>query len=133
MRNFEQENETKSINELIYGTQLSLISKKGKIKKLSCFYLLEDDPTFLQRLSKKKKFYKTRIDLLSITNISDKIEIRIKKSKLNEDNFLNITYKTLEKENNLLILYFENKTKKNTFWQGLQYFLVECYKNMEVG
>lgn len=128
IKSFPREKLDAALNLLIYGITISknYKSKSAKLFHHCIFYLLEDDPDFLQWLSHLKPYNKTRIDLKTIKNITDNpnFDSKIQKKfqnfkKINR--MLFISYGDLIEENKVIILKFRKEETKMLFWQGIQY------------
>lgn len=59
-----------AISMLIYGTKATKIRRRGKSSVETYFYILEDNPRYLQWLSKNKLYIQSRINLLEIMDIT---------------------------------------------------------------
>lgn len=89
---------------------------------LCFFYILEDDQTFLQWLSAKKEYSKSRINLKSITDISDNPTWKTKINFEKSNTLLAICYRDNNEIERELVLKFQSEEKKLLWWQGNQYF-----------
>lgn len=105
---------------MIYGKPvLKKYTKKRRMLHSALVFLHEDDFSYLQWISKRKMYADSRIDLKSVTNISDEPTQNALK-KLKRDNLLVLTVG--EKLNDYLALEFPNLQTKQLWWQGIQYF-----------
>lgn len=125
-KDFEQSDINKCINLLIYGTPIKRITKKVyKRPKPTMFYIWESDLTKLQWISKNKSLRDCRIDIKTISHISE-LPTYIKAKaieKYDSSLLLSIHYG----QNEELVLLFNDQRTKFDWWCGLQYFVEEAH------
>ena len=132
-RAFPDLNPNKCVNRLIYGSVIDKITKNGEGKTHPIFfYILEDDLTQLQWISNSKKFRDTRIDLQTVTSISDMPTHAKKKllTRYQASGLLSVHYGLNSSEE--LLLHFEDEKVKREWWCGLQYFIEEAQKEYSI-
>ena len=122
---FENHALNESINLVSYGVKISKVCKKGKFSHRCIFYILEDDPSFLQWISSKKSYITSRINLSSVSSISDRPNWKLPGKLSKEPHVLCITYGDSLGDNHDLILNFVDSNTKMLFWQGLQHFILK--------
>jgi len=94
---------------LSYGTYAAKHFKKGKKEHMRFFYILEDDTRFLQWISPRKPFTKSRIHLGEVKDFSTEVHW----SALNKSNahFLRIQTNLQE-----LVLEFDTAQRRDEFY-----------------
>lgn len=116
-----------AINMLIYGSTICKYSKAGNFRHRCVFYILEDDSDYLQWLSSKKEYIKTRINLKNIKNIYHDPSSDSKILKIFKHMYKNVLFVNYEDENSekdeTLVLKFSNEEDKLLWWQGMSYFI----------
>jgi len=125
-KEFETTDINTCINLLIYGTPIKRITKKiYKRPKPTMFYIWEHDMTKLQWISKTKDLRDCRIDIKTISHISE-LPTYIKSKaieKYDSSLLLSIHYG----QNEELVLLFNDEKMKRDWWCGLQYFIEEAH------
>lgn len=116
-----------AINMLIYGSTVSKYSKTGNFRHSCVFYILEDDSDYLQWLSSKKEYIKTRINLKNIKNIYQDPSSDSKILKIFKHMYKNVLFVNYEDENSekdeTIVLKFLNEEAKLLWWHGVAYFI----------
>jgi len=128
-KKFEEETLNRAINLLIYGKKLLKFCKSGKMAHNCYFYILEDYPSYLQWISKKKIYGNSRIDLTKITNISDNPTWKIAGLLKRMSNLLCLTYENSSQKEVEILLKFPNEETKLFWWQGIQYFIKKAFES----
>ena len=120
---FSNENLEKSINLLVYGVTILKFYRSSKLSHFCQFYILEDDPDYLQWISALKPYSKSRIDIKTIKYITDDPQIAKIGKKYSKSAKREILYISSgdNNQNKVLILKFKDENIKAIFWQGLQY------------
>ena len=121
-REFPKEvNVQKGIDRLSYGMNIYKLTRKGKsAKKLVTFYISDEDATKLQWISHLKDVRNSRLDLCTVSSVSDSPSFPLpKKMKLSIPLLLTIFYGS---DQNLLLI-FQNPEEKMEWWAGLEYFI----------
>ena len=131
IKSFPPETLDKAINLLSYGLRISKHFKSAKFFHHCFFYLLEDDPDYLQWLSHLKPYNRTRIDLKTIKHITDNpsFDSKIQKKFLKFpklSRLLFISYDDLIEDKKVLILKFQREETKMLFWQGIQHLSMKA-------
>lgn len=115
----------KGINRLSYGMFISKIKKpkKSQLQQV-CLYIHDEDTTKLQYISSIKEPKKSKIDLLSVTSVSDSLSVPLHK-KLKQYNSLLLTvfYGSAQE----LLLIFKTLEEKMEWWAGLEYFIKRAH------
>ena len=115
---FPQDTLSKAINLLVYGSKVYKFSHRTTKRHQRLFYIYENDDSFLQWISPKKKYLNSRLDLRKVTNISEetitKLPQSVKKKPL-------LCIETTGKPY-VLVLEFPNPELRLLWWQGLDYF-----------
>jgi hypothetical protein len=84
------------------------------------FYILDEDPKILQWISPLKKFEVSRIELSSVKKIKDLPSFPLPKlDEEDEEMVLTIEHG----DNKELVLIFEDRGKKELWWQGIEHFI----------
>ena len=91
------------------------------------FYILEDNPIYLQWISKKKIYGNSRIDLTKITNISDDPTWKMANLLKRMSNLLCLTYENANQKEVEMLLKFPNEETKLFWWQGIQHFIKRAF------
>lgn len=123
-KDFDNLDINKCINRLIYGQSIYKITKKGKkLPQKIHFFILENDTSKLQWMH-GSNMTRCRIDLKTVTYISELPTVVNAKAIEKYDNslLLSIHYGRDEE----LLLLFDNKETKFEWWCGLQYFVDEA-------
>lgn len=110
------------IKKLIYGSFIKKLTKKGNGKaKKTFFYLYESDLSQLRWISKNKIFRDSKIDLRTVTTVSETpVSLKRKKmTKYEDEEVLSILFGKEEE----LILIFDTRDDKLDWWCGIEYFI----------
>lgn len=110
---------------LIYGVKVFKHLSSSKHSHIRIFYILEDDFDYLQWLSPKKTYTKTRLDLKTVKVITDNpnFDSIIQKKYENFKNISKLLFISHGDyfQNKLMIIMFESEVAKKLFWQGMQF------------
>ena len=110
------------INHLIYGTTIQKITKQGNGRTHSIFfYIFEDDFSQLQWISNLKQLRDSRIDLKSVTSITE-TPTALKRKKIDKYD-ASLLLSIHHGNNEELVLTFPDLDLKREWWHGLQYFV----------
>jgi len=111
----------KGINRLSYGMSISTLPKiKKSVKRVQTFYIDEEDPSRLRRLSISRNIHNGKIDLCTVTSVSDSPSFPLpKKIKSDAPLLLTIFYGSTKE----LVLIFNTLEEKMEWWAGLEYFI----------
>ncbi len=110
--------------------KLKKMTKKGNGKPHSViFYIFEEDLTKLQWISHKKLLRDTRIDLRTVTRITEVPTVMKAKAQLKYDQslILSIHYGNDQE----IVLLFEDSETKTEWWCGLQYFIQKAMNTIK--
>ena len=128
-KKFPKENLDTAINLLAYGVNVQKLYN-GSFYHSCIFYIYETNIRYLQWLSSKKHFFDSRLDLLKIRLIYDNKSFDLKKNKEKNESLL-ISYWNNKEKKKILNLRFTTFQQKNLFWQGLLFFMKEAKLSYE--
>ena len=112
------------IDKLSYGTSIKKLRKRGTGSAHSVmFYIYEDDSGWLQWMSPHKAYWKSRIELRAIKDITERPMYRATKKMEKVYHQLLCIYHGTDGE---LLLVFDHPKDKYEWWCGLHYFIIRA-------
>lgn len=117
---FKAKNLDTAINWLVYGVTIQEVNAKSLKSEDRFFYILEDEPQYLQYYPSREEFHKSRINLAAIDYVSESCPSS-RFSELNERVLL-----VMQECDRQYIFQFRSYEEKVVWWQGLLYFIEQA-------